>query len=147
MVKGKPQIYKICRTCKKKLWAPDNFYWTGKNTSDGYYTYCKKCHREKVNERHRLNRIPKKKIVKPINMKIKRCTSCGHDLPRTEFYNRTASTDGLQSKCKQCRRNEGKDYRLQNRYKLNIHQMNKYREPKRYKPIPLDHRADVIAMI
>jgi hypothetical protein len=35
-------------------------------------------------------------------MKHKRCRTCGHDKPTTEFYRSATAKDGLQSSCKPC---------------------------------------------
>lgn len=37
-----------------------------------------------------------------LEVKTKKCTRCGRELPVTEFYKRTDSPDGLQAWCKEC---------------------------------------------
>jgi NAD-dependent SIR2 family protein deacetylase len=36
------------------------------------------------------------------NVATKKCTTCGRELPVSEFYKNAKSKDGLQSKCKSC---------------------------------------------
>lgn len=37
-----------------------------------------------------------------LEVKTKKCTRCGRELPVTEFYKKTDSPDGLQTWCKEC---------------------------------------------
>ncbi len=43
-------------------------------------------------------------------METKICSKCGRELPKTEFYRRSSSPDGLQPYCKECSRKYGQIY-------------------------------------
>lgn len=44
------------------------------------------------------------------NTPMKRCTHCGAEKPKSEFYGRSSSQDGLQSWCKACLKAYTTDY-------------------------------------
>lgn len=46
-----------------------------------------------------------------LEIKTKKCTRCGRELPVTEFHKKRMSLDGLQSWCKECFREAEKQQR------------------------------------
>lgn len=46
-----------------------------------------------------------------LEIKTKKCSRCGRELPVTEFYIRSNAPDGLQSWCKECFRKAEKQQR------------------------------------
>lgn len=48
-------------------------------------------------------------------MRRKRCTKCGVEKRRSEFYSRAAAVDGLASECKACKRATVKAYDMTQR--------------------------------
>lgn len=47
-----------------------------------------------------------------LEVKTKKCTRCGRELPVTEFYKKTDSPDGLQTWCKECFKKATKKTRI-----------------------------------
>lgn len=56
---------------------------------------------------------------------MKRCSKCERDLPRTEFYARAKSNDGLQAWCKACSLQSVKKYQAKQGKSL-VHRMTRY---------------------
>lgn len=46
-----------------------------------------------------------------LEVKTKKCSRCGRELPVTEFYKKSDTPDGLQSWCKECFREAEKQQR------------------------------------
>lgn len=75
---------------------------------------------------------------------MKRCTKCGEEKPKSEFYKQKTHKDGLRSQCKKCVNKHGKQYRkkdgfienrrkytLKNNHKLTPEQYNELFEKQR----------------
>jgi hypothetical protein len=45
-------------------------------------------------------------------METKKCSKCGRELPRSEFYKHPYTKDGLQIFCKECAKEEVKNSRM-----------------------------------
>jgi hypothetical protein len=90
--------YKLCPRCERTL--PTSEFYIKKDARGGLYTYCKECSKARVREY-------KSKIVPQYMGDFKRCTRCGTVKHITEFHRTKRTKDGLQSWCKDCR----KEYR------------------------------------
>lgn len=51
-------------------------------------------------------------------MKLKYCKGCGQTKPLSEFYKHRTTHDGLRGKCKDCQREQNRQYRKRNRAKV-----------------------------
>lgn len=49
-------------------------------------------------------KLKQRKDMENQEIKTKRCSKCGRELPLNEFYLNWAAADGLQSQCKECQR-------------------------------------------
>lgn len=49
--------------------------------------------------------------------KTKVCSKCGRELPQSEFYKKSDSKDGLQSRCKECAIKSSSEYAKKSREK------------------------------
>lgn len=71
---------------------------------------------------------------------MKRCTKCGEEKPKSEFWKRKKYKDGLAYHCKQCAKKENDEYRKKNKkkfleygrqYRKNNHEICKKRDLKK----------------
>lgn len=86
---------KQCSKCSRTLLLYKFFKDAAK--SDGYYSSCKDCYRERLGHKKRLAREVKKQGVI-----MRRCTTCNKYKYRSEFYTNPASHDGIHIHCKSC---------------------------------------------
>ena len=47
---------------------------------------------------------------------MKKCTKCGEEKPKSEFYKQKTHKDGFRSQCKACTNKHGKQYRKNDEY-------------------------------
>jgi very-short-patch-repair endonuclease/prophage antirepressor-like protein len=80
---------KVCSSCGD-LKDICHFY-KDKNRTDGYYHYCKVCHKERT-------AVPKHKVI----LSEKQCTKCQIVKPIDNFHKASNSTNGHSIYCKEC---------------------------------------------
>jgi hypothetical protein len=88
---------KKCRRCGEKKWLRD-FRIDGRK-KDGHYATCRSCIE---------NRADVRRAARPL-VKTKVCIGCG-EKPADAFGVDKTTRDGLRSKCKVCRKQEGSDH-------------------------------------
>lgn len=98
---------KLCPQCKLTLSFTD--YYEDRRTPTGTSYFCKKCTSAKNKENYR------KRLQQPvISIVEKTCNICRLVYPASGFYTNKGKSDGLDSQCKLCRKNQGKAWRLAN---------------------------------
>lgn len=90
---------KTCARCKNTYPATNEYFWIDKHTSDGWYTRCKNCGRNRSSRR----------FVPPDG--YKRCYACKQVLPATTeyFYQNQSTGDGLTSECRGCKKKQAEE--------------------------------------
>lgn len=99
---------KQCSKCKQHL--PHSSFSKDRTRKDGLQYRCRACDSAKraaLCERHIAARIQN-----PVdNGGSKRCPKCERCLPRSSFYSKRGTKDGLQDRCKACSKAANKVYR------------------------------------
>jgi 5-methylcytosine-specific restriction endonuclease McrA len=110
---------KICSRCG--IEKPLTEFYAERGTTK---TICKTCHIAAVCERRKAKRDgtwQRKERPAPDLTADKRCSRCGETKPRDAFYAKQASSDGLQSECKQCRNRAVSIYYAANRERYRVY--------------------------
>lgn len=100
-----PEGFIICGSCKKLLPACFGHFYRNSSNKTGFTSECKNCVAiRQGSTRHVLSILPDGK---------KRCTKCGFisSNPKEDFWADSSKTDGLSTRCKECQRTQGQEYR------------------------------------
>lgn len=99
---------KKCVKCKQDL-SVDSF-WKNANKKDGYYDYCKNCHKEAARNRYKnklgtkenllLSHVVKKR--EQLALGLQPCSACNVEKPWSEFNKNATRLTGYNGVCKQC---------------------------------------------
>ncbi len=103
-----------CPRCKATL--DRSSFTRDTSTTDGLCRYCKSCTRSLSAQRaSRLRRRTNDDIHIPVE---KRCALCELTKPSDDFWRDRGETDGLDSKCSDCRTGDGRKYYQKYRLKI-----------------------------
>jgi hypothetical protein len=105
---------KVCSKCH--IEKPLTEFGKNKNNKDGMQNWCKKCKRE-----YKYNKNSRKMRLQPKDG-FKICYTCKKEKPKSEFNKNRCHSDGLNSNCRECIKNnnglpENIEYRKQYREK------------------------------
>ena len=120
---------KTCTRCKMEKQATPEYFYRRKTSKDGLNSNCKDCDKEYRKQKQAKNK--NKKFI--YDDKIMRtCVRCELEKPATpEYFSRErARMDGLNSWCKECRREHNQIYKKENREYHLEYMRNHYKENK-----------------
>lgn len=103
---------KICIICDKELAL--NMFGKDVSRSDGLNPLCKKCTNEQSHAYREIKKLEKGIIVKIPKEGMRFCTHCDRELPLDMFGKDKRILDGLNIYCKECARELGKKFRIDN---------------------------------
>jgi len=110
-----------CNGCGET--KPETEFYVRPRNKTGYETKCKQCLSKQGREYRRKNKDAKRAYYhsikterrNPADMTLMiKCNKCGEVKAATEFYARPLNNTGFDLKCKQCLREQGREYRLKN---------------------------------
>lgn len=112
---------KTCPTCKVEKLI--NYYNKDKTKKDGLQRECRECNHTHHNKHyHTKKSVRLDENLKP-NHKI--CSKCINELPFEQFNKLKLGRFGIDSICKSCRKNNEKEWRKNNKEKLNQYRKHK----------------------
>ena len=97
---------KACRLCGRVL--PLSEFWVREASKDGLAHYCTACDTKKKKERNK--RLKERGFPEELLPVEKQCGLCKKVLPRIMFYRNSTLSDGLDSRCIDCRESYDKEY-------------------------------------
>ena len=100
------KLEKKCKICGRIL--PISMFWGRRASKDGHSHYCNDCFSK--NTKARKQRLKKRDLPEEVLPKEKRCYKCGRLLPRASFRRDSTNSDGLDSRCKDCRNEYYREY-------------------------------------
>ena len=100
------KLEKKCNICGKVL--PISNFWKRKASKDGYSHYCKDCFSKK--SKARKKRLKERGFPEELLPDEKLCGNCGRVLPRDLFRRDSTTSDGLDTRCKECRNEYYREY-------------------------------------
>ncbi len=112
---------KICPTCKVE--KNTDKYNKNKNYKDGLQRECRECCHNHHNKHYHNKKSPRLKENLQLNHKI--CSECYNELPFEQFNKLKLGRFGIKSTCKHCDSNKDKQYRNNNKEKLNQYKKHK----------------------
>jgi hypothetical protein len=98
---------KTCKLCARTL--PLSEFWERLASKDGHSHYCITCQSKKSKERKK--RLKDQGFPEELLPVEKQCGLCKRILPRVMFYKDSTSSNGLDSRCIECRESYDKQYR------------------------------------
>lgn len=112
---------RVCSKCNKELPLTTEYFYRDSRNIEGFRCECKFCQQKQYakyyKEKHKTEHEQIKQIEQDRKQRgVKLCTKCYKEYPATleYFYNRKDSKDNLSNWCKECTKNHGKQYRLDN---------------------------------
>lgn len=110
---------KECRKCGRDL--PLASFARDRNRRDGLQVHCRECVAEYSATHYRRRR---EAMGKPVREKVdvpagsKLCRTCGEVKPHGEWHRNASASDGLSTRCKECRAALGREDHLRRSYGL-----------------------------
>ncbi|GAA2809565.1 endonuclease VII domain-containing protein [Streptomyces showdoensis] len=113
------EAVKHCRGCGRDV--PLNGFAQDCNRGDGLQPRCRECVAAYGAERYRIRQAAKGKVVRskadvPAGHKL--CRQCGEIKPHGEWHRNTTASDGLATRCKACKKAQGRAGHLKRQYGL-----------------------------
>jgi len=114
-------LTKTCPTCKVEKTIDQ--YNKNKTRKDGLQRECRECcHKHHNNHYHTKKSI---RLTENLQINHKICSECDNELPFEQFNKLKLGRFGLRSTCKKCDSNKDKNYRNNNKEKLNQYRKDK----------------------
>ncbi|MEU4346463.1 endonuclease VII domain-containing protein [Streptomyces sp. NPDC023838] len=114
-----PGAVKHCRGCGRDL--PLGGFAKDRNRGDGLQPRCRECVSAYSAERYRLRQAAEGKDVREkvdVLEGWKLCRQCGEVKPHSEWHRNSTASDGLSTRCKACRKVQGRAGHLKRQYRI-----------------------------
>ncbi|MFD6249438.1 endonuclease VII domain-containing protein [Streptomyces roseolus] len=111
------EAVKHCRGCGRDV--PLTGFARDRNRGDGLQVRCRECVSAYGAERYRTRQAAKGKVVRstadvPVGHKL--CRQCGEIKPHGDWHRNTTASDGLATRCKACKKAQGRAGHLKLEY-------------------------------
>ncbi|MGI5351251.1 endonuclease VII domain-containing protein [Streptomyces sp. CA-250714] len=110
---------KRCSRCRRGLSL--EAFGRHRGRADGLQDYCRQCAREYAKQWDKRKRHERRLLkYPPTPAGYKLCRSCGQVKPHSEWHRNATASDGLSTRCKQCKATEGRAGHLKRKYGMTV---------------------------